>query len=176
MVKKPEVIVVIGSECTGKTTLAKQLAEHFQVPFLDEYSRRYAEKSGRDLEYKDVLPIAIGQLNAEKQFLAAGHSPKIMDTCLLSTIIYSRMYYSRKPHQLEKMFSREVYDHFLLCYPDPQWADDGIRKMPLSRMDMHQMFEYELINRNLPYTLIRGPESKRLEDVIRIINQSRELF
>jgi NadR type nicotinamide-nucleotide adenylyltransferase len=168
--KKTESFVVIGSECTGKTTLAGQLAEYYGVPFLNEYSRRYAEEKGAELEFEDVLPIAEGQVKAEESFFEQTFRPKIFDTCILSTIIYSKMYYGKIPEQVEAMFIPHRYHHFLLCYPDPEWIDDGIRKMPKTRQEMHLMFEKELTKRNLPFTLIRGSKSERLKAVLRLIH------
>lgn len=37
-------IVLVGAESTGKTTLAQQLAAHFQAPFVAEYGREFCEE------------------------------------------------------------------------------------------------------------------------------------
>ena len=36
-------VVVVGAESTGTTTLSKQLAEHFQAPWIAEYGREHTE-------------------------------------------------------------------------------------------------------------------------------------
>ena len=38
-------IVLFGPESTGKTTLAKQLAAHFNTEWVPEYMREYIEKN-----------------------------------------------------------------------------------------------------------------------------------
>src|SRR6185503_10084226 len=58
-------IVVTGSESTGKTTLARDLASHFGAHWVPEQSRSYAERVRRELKADDVGPIASEQITAE---------------------------------------------------------------------------------------------------------------
>ncbi len=167
-------IVIIGSECSGKTTLANDLARTLKVSVLPEYSREYAENKEGVLSYVDVMPIAFGQNEREIGILKlANGSITIFDTCLLSTLIYSKMYYNKIPAQLQRMIYTNRYDYFFLCYPDPVWENDGIRQQPLSRAEMHQLFEEELVNRKLGYSLIAGERDKRVESVLGIL---RDIF
>ena len=62
MMKK---IVLIGPESTGKTTLAKQLAKHYDTVWVEEYARTYIDQLNRPYEQHDLLNIAQGQLLAE---------------------------------------------------------------------------------------------------------------
>ena len=36
-------VVIIGAESTGKTTLARALAEHYKTPWVPEFGRFYTE-------------------------------------------------------------------------------------------------------------------------------------
>ena len=62
-------IVLYGPESTGKSTLAKQLAEYYKTDFVQEYAREYLQKKydqfGLICELNDILPIAKGQMNLE---------------------------------------------------------------------------------------------------------------
>ena len=58
-------VVVTGSECTGKTTLARALAEHHKAPWVSEYARQFVlDKSAapeyriRPQAYRDECPGA----------------------------------------------------------------------------------------------------------------------
>ena len=62
MIKK---IVLIGPESTGKTTLAKQLAAHYQTTWVAEYARAYIDNLHRTYEEKDLVEIAKGQIERE---------------------------------------------------------------------------------------------------------------
>ena len=63
MLKK---IVVIGPESTGKSTLCRQLAEHFETLWCPEYAREYLLTNGKDYSFSDLLTIAKGQIAGEE--------------------------------------------------------------------------------------------------------------
>jgi nicotinamide riboside kinase len=108
-------IVLTGPESCGKTTLARQLAAHFDVPLAEEYVREFFEKkgtpdvSGQAPQYQeaDLKEIAIGQVNAELNAQKAfnqrfNHSKNIAkpqllicDTDVLTIKIWSEEKYGR---------------------------------------------------------------------------------
>ena len=93
-------IVIIGSECSGKTSLAQKLASELHTEFLEEASRSYALQKNGELTYSDVMPIAHTQQNSERAFMKGGNEKwKIFDTCLLSTLVYSKIYYEKVPDE-----------------------------------------------------------------------------
>src|SRR5207253_481391 len=55
-------VVLTGSESTGKSTLARQLAEYYAAELVPEFVRDYAAKKGAALDYSDHGPIARGQI------------------------------------------------------------------------------------------------------------------
>ena len=59
-------IVIIGPESTGKSTLCKQLADHYQTLWVPEYAREYLLKNGMNYTYDDLLEIAKGQIKSEE--------------------------------------------------------------------------------------------------------------
>jgi|GEM_PF-135937 len=59
----PFVITIVGAESSGKTVLAKQLAEALSCVWVPEYAREYLEKLDRSYEFEDLEEIAKGQLN-----------------------------------------------------------------------------------------------------------------
>ncbi|MBD0333067.1 MAG: ATP-binding protein, partial [Chitinophagaceae bacterium] len=58
-------IVILGPECTGKTVLSQQLAEHYRTVWCPEFAREYLTTHGRDYSYHDLLNIATGQIELE---------------------------------------------------------------------------------------------------------------
>jgi len=162
-------ITLFGSESTGKTTLAERLANHFQTIWVPEYSRIYQEKHNRVLTYRDVTPIAQGQMRLEKHYLAQTPNLLICDTDLLETKVYSEAYYGRCPRWLTTVIPQYYADLYLLTDIDIPWLPDGIRDRPDDRMNMHQRFSRELINRQLTYVLISGEPQKRLDTAINAI-------
>ena len=49
-------VVVIGAESTGKTTLARQLAEHFDTVWVPEFGREHWERKIAGLRVTDPPP------------------------------------------------------------------------------------------------------------------------
>src|SRR5436190_5903808 len=69
-------IVAIGPESTGKSTLCKQVAEHFHTFWCPEYAREYLFTYGKNYTYEDLLIIAKGQLQLEDEYLEKVRSMK----------------------------------------------------------------------------------------------------
>ena len=55
-------VVVIGPECTGKSTLTQDLAQHFNCPHLPEYAREFIAQLSTPYTPKDILYIAKNKL------------------------------------------------------------------------------------------------------------------
>jgi nicotinamide riboside kinase len=66
-------IVVIGPESTGKSTLCKKLAAHYDSLWVPEYAREYLEKNGTEYNYENLLDIAKGQIALEDQVSGGGY-------------------------------------------------------------------------------------------------------
>jgi nicotinamide riboside kinase len=82
-------ITLYGPECTGKTTLAEQLAEHYQTVWTPEYAREYLQEKWNQTKQictqQDLLPIAIGQTRLENESLINANGILFSDTNLLVT-------------------------------------------------------------------------------------------
>jgi nicotinamide riboside kinase len=83
MIKK---IVAIGPESTGKSTLCKQLAEHFNATWCPEYAREYLHQNGVKYGYDDLIKITQGQLAIEdyciEKLQASGFKPQVKSSQL----------------------------------------------------------------------------------------------
>ena len=64
-------IVIIGPESTGKSTLSKQLAEHYNTLWCPEFAREYLLKNGMNYTYDDLLHIAKGQMALEDEYISS---------------------------------------------------------------------------------------------------------
>ena len=168
-------VVVTGSESTGKTTLARDLARHYATVWVPEYSRSYAEaKRSRGegaLGAGDVEPIARGQIAAEDDGLrravsiaSGGGAPPpliVLDTDLLSTVVYSRHYYGACPPWIERASRERRGDLYLLCDIDVPWLPDPARDRPDHREEMHALFAGAVSALGAPCAVIRGSWDER---------------
>jgi nicotinamide riboside kinase len=64
-------IALFGPESTGKTTLAKQLAEYYKTDWVPEFARDYLQEKWDNqqalCDINDMLPIAYGQTQLENK-------------------------------------------------------------------------------------------------------------
>ena len=138
-------IVVTGSECTGKSTLARQLAAWLKVPSLTEASRAVAEAMARPLTADDVGTIASRHMAQEDALVhRARPALVVLDTDLVSTVVYARHYYGACAAWITEEASARRADLYLLCAPDLPWEADGVRDRPTARTELHAAFGAQL--------------------------------
>ena len=64
----------------------------------------------------------------------------LLDTDLVSTVVYARHYYGTSSPWLEREARARRADLYLLCDVDVPWIPDGIRDRPEHRAAMHARF------------------------------------
>lgn len=155
-------IVLTGPESTGKTTLARLLAEKYNTSWAAEYGREYfVEKEGK-LAPEDILSIAEGQLKLEDE--AASNANKLLfcDTDLIVTQIWSEIYFETCPDSVIKMSNARHCDLYFLLDIDIPWEDDGTREFPHLRQWHFNRLKEELESRGLNYVIVSGSLQERL--------------
>lgn len=154
-------VVLTGSECTGKTTLAADLARHYRAVWLPEYVRGYAESKGAPLDAGDVEPIARGQIAAHDAALERVRHLLLLDTDLLSTVVYAEHYYGSCPEWISTLAVARRADLYLLCDIDVPWTADPQRDRPDTREAMQALFRRALMSRGFRFVEIRGSRLER---------------
>lgn len=152
-------ICVTGPESTGKTTLARRLAGETNAEWVPEASRLYAERVDRELLASDVSPIAREHLAladpAAERARARGGA-LVLDTDLVSTVVYARHYYENVPAWVERAERERRADLYLLCDVDVPWVPDGVRDRPTDREAMYDLFRRALARRRARVIVVRG--------------------
>lgn len=160
-------VVVTGPECTGKTTLARRLATRFAAPCVSEQARLYAAAHSRPLHATDVEPIALGFLAA--QAIATREVPPllVLDTDLVSTVVYARHYYGACAAWIEDEARRRTADLYLLHLPDVPWIPEpGQREGADRRAEQLALFRAELAAIDAPVVEIAGGWELREERAV----------
>ena len=157
-------IVVTGSECTGKTTLANALAKAYGVECVPEFVRGFVDSIGGRPQFSDHGPIARGQKALEDEYRARATALLFHDTDLLSTVAYCRAYFDRCPEWIQAAAIDRQAALYLLCDIDVPWVADGMRDRPDRRPEMHALFETVLKEAGVTYVLVRGPLQARMSD------------
>lgn len=166
-------IALYGPESTGKTTLAKQLAAHFESVWIPEFAREYLQEKWDSTQKicspEDLIPIAIGQVKLENGALQSYGNYLFSDTNLLCTKVFSEIYYGFCDPILDKAARKHKYDLFLLTDIDVPFEKDDLRDKPDEREMLLEKFENAVIENKKPYILLSGNQEERFEKAIFII-------
>ena len=170
-------IVVTGPESTGKSTLCRELAKHFQTRWVPEYARAYLEEKGPAYTEEDLWLIAQGQMRSEKEITASipvSNSPGLVfvDTDLHVIRIWGEYVFGSCDNRVLKHIAEQACDLYLLCDTDLPWTPDPLREYPDSKERRH-IFQYYLdtmINQPAPWVLISGGEAQRLQAAIHAVD------
>ena len=172
-------IVLFGPESTGKTTLSRQLAKHYNTVWAPEFAREYLQNKW-DNEFticqaEDIIPIAQGQIRLENEQAKKANQLLICDTNLLETKVYAEVYFKDYSNSiLNNAVNEHHYDLYFLTYIDTPWEADDLRDKPNEREEMFHIFEKALKKYNKPYILLKGNKETRLQKAIAAINQLLE--
>lgn len=157
---------MLGAESSGKSTIAEALARHYRTVWVPEFARAYwIEKKGQFV-FENMLFIARHQIADEEKAAGEANQLLIADTTPLTTLIYSVDLYGRVDPELERL-SRRSYDLTLLCAPDFEFVQDGLRTDDRYRQKIHKLYLEYLRLRQIPYVLLEGPHHGRLAQAIR---------
>jgi NadR type nicotinamide-nucleotide adenylyltransferase len=171
---RPAIVVVTGSESTGKTTLAGDLAREFGTVCVREFARVYVDEQlaiGRTLDASDVEPIARGEIAAIDAALPAARHLLVLDTDLVSTVVYANHYYGSCPAWIEREARRRLGDLYLLCDVDVPWVPAPFRDRPHHRAEMHGLFADRLASLGARVELIHGSWDERWEIARRAVRR-----
>ena len=167
-------IALFGPESTGKTTLAKQLAEYYQTDWVPEFARDYLQekwdKQQAICDVNDMLPIAYGQTKKKNEKMATANQYLFCDTNLMVTKVFSEVYYNYCNPLLDQAAREHEYDLFFLTDIDVPWEKDDLRDKPEGRETVFSVFKQSLIDNNKPFITISGDASLRLKKAVSIID------
>ncbi len=169
-------VVLFGPESTGKTTLSKLLARHYNTVWVREFARNYLQNKWNNerktCEHSDLIPIAIGQMKLENDLSKKADKVLICDTDLLETKVYSEEYYGGfVDPELDKAALKNQYNLYLLTYIDTPWEEDDLRDRPEQRQEMFNAFEKALKKYNRPFITLKGSVKNRLDRSVEAIDK-----
>jgi len=169
-------VVLFGPESTGKTTMAKKLAAHFNTEWVEEYMREYLQEkwnSNKELcQPEDLIKIAEGQLRMENLKAKTANKVLFCDTDLLELSVYSKAYYKGfcEPSIIKHALNN-WYDLYFLTNIDVPWVPDDLRDKPDDREGMFEKFKSSLLANERPFIELKGDENERFETAVSAINE-----
>jgi HTH-type transcriptional repressor of NAD biosynthesis genes len=159
-------ICTLGGESSGKSVLARALAERFETAFVPEYGRELWIAKAGQLVYEDMLQIAARQIEQEQSAARVAARYLFCDTSPLTTLFYSLDMFGRADAALEGL-TRRSYDLHVLCAPDFEFVQDGTRRDAEFRLRQHHWYLEQLEHLGARYLLAQGPLPARVDQIAR---------
>jgi NadR type nicotinamide-nucleotide adenylyltransferase len=173
-------ICLNGAGSTGKTTLARRLADHYDTDWVREYGRDYtvekvAAGTGGTWDTADLVHIAHMQQVLEDEATRLAGPLLFCDTDALATQLWHERYVGHMDAEIQALVDARRYDLYVLCGDEIPLEDDGVRDTDELRGWMQQRFREELDKRPEPWIEVRGQVAERLDAVVAEIGRLRLL-
>jgi nicotinamide riboside kinase len=171
-------VVFVGAESTGKSTLARYLADWCHAGFVPEIGRYiWEEKQGR-LDAADYVEISERHRAAEDAAVAgAGGAWVFVDTNALTTLLlglcFGQVTAPAPPTLLRHADEcRTRYFHHFVCADDiPYEEEPGVREDAAWRTHIQRLVLEDLDRRGIVYTVLRGTIAARAERVMQVLDE-----
>jgi HTH-type transcriptional repressor of NAD biosynthesis genes len=164
-------VCIYGPESTGKSTLAIDLARHFQTVFVEEYARGLLDPKNGQCDYEDIEKIARGQRASENALAKQANRILFCDTDLLTTTIWSNVLFGTCPAWIYEAADAAHYDIYLVTDIDVPWVDDNQRYLSDKRQEFLDLCIRALEERNRPYIMISGTWEERFTKAVQAVEQ-----
>lgn len=173
-------VVLIGPESSGKSTLCEKLSVHYKAPMVKEFARTYLETNGSAYQHEDLLHIAKGQLQEEKDVIErfdlglTSHSKPLLflDTDLYVIKVWSELVFNKCDANILNALAENSNSLYLLCEPDIPWVEDPLRAYPdyAVRHFHYHHFKDALVNQHISWVNINGDFEARFTKAVEAVD------
>jgi HTH-type transcriptional repressor of NAD biosynthesis genes len=169
-------VIVVGAESTGTTTLARDLADHYQTSLVPEFGRTWSQirPGGLSAPWQSVEFDLVAREQARLEDAAARLSPRpllICDTDVLATSVWHERYVGGPSPSVEQMAKERVPDLYILTDCDIPFVQDGMRDGEHLRESMTSRFRDVLASQPAPWVEVRGSRAVRLAEALAAVDQ-----
>lgn len=162
-------VALLGGESSGKTTLARALADALHTLWVPEYGRVLWEQLRRTLTPDELVQVGQTQVQWEHEHAAPaaaqGAHWLVCDTTPLTTLHYCLADHVDAPAALQELAGRP-YDLTVLCQPDFDFVQDGCRRDDDWRRAQHDWTVAQLAARGVTPLQVQGSVQQRLAQVL----------
>lgn len=152
-------ICFFGAESTGKTYMAKKMAEYFNTEYVPEVARELI--TSNDFTLDDILSIGKAQTERVLEKVKTANKILFCDTDVITTQIYSQYYLKTIPTLLIDLENKIHYDYYFLFDVDVPWVKDYLRDLGEKREEMSAIFKRALVLRGINPAFITGNYEER---------------
>lgn len=167
-------VVIIGSESSGTTTLARALADHYRTVWVPEYGRTYSEgrvHSSQPWRTDEFTFIAAEHVRMEDALAMLANKVLICDTDAFATSIWHERYLGASSADVQAIAATRKYDLYVVTDANIPFVEDDIRDGESYRQWMQRRFIEELSKKPTPMILVSGPHEERFVAAVRRIDE-----
>jgi len=161
----------VGTESTGKSTLARTMAERLDTQWVHEYGRELWEAQGLQGTFADHLLIAERQRRREDAAVLHARGYLFCDTTAWTTLHWSLRSYGTADGRLHALVDSTMNDYiWVVCRNDFDWVQDGTRELEGRLADEFQLQQLaDLSARGVDYFEVFGALEQRVDQLAGIL-------
>lgn len=158
-------LVFTGPESSGKSTLARLIAQELDCPCVPELARAYLSVLNESYTTDHVVELARHQVAVESSLSVLHGDYLICDTSIFVPRMWLLYRFGLMDHWIEEEFHLNSDRFYLLCAPEIPWQKDTFRENPADRWSLFHMYHKQLAENQCSYKILRGSLETRLETV-----------
>lgn len=165
-------VVFVGTESTGKSTLACKLAAELDTVWVHEFGRELWESQDLSGSFADHLKMAQRQHAREQAMCRHAREYLFCDTNAWTTLMWSLNTYGYADSRLKELVGRTVNEYiWVLCDNDFGWVQDGTRELEGDKSGDFQKFQIAFLSAmQIPYATVSGTTEERISQVKRLLD------
>lgn len=170
------IIELLGGECTGKSTLAAEIARELGAQIVPEELRAFVDerrRTPRADEQRDIMERQSRSLASVIE-QAGTQSVIVCDPSPVMTAVYSIQYFDDDSLLRSALDLTHGTDLIVWCHPDIPWTPDGLHHDgPLVRERTHEILTQHVLPElaDRPVIEVRGTPGERLDAVLRSLRR-----
>jgi HTH-type transcriptional regulator, transcriptional repressor of NAD biosynthesis genes len=166
-------VCLLGAESTGKTTLARALAERYATVWNPEVGHMYSWYRAGDPSdwstWRSDEFVEIANLQNWYEDFLAQFADRVLfcDTNAWTTGLFHETYLGERSPEVDRAAAGRDYDLYILCDPETPFAQDelGIRVDGPHRQQMHEAYLAHVQETGAPFVVVGGSHDERMTTV-----------
>lgn len=163
-------VVILGTESTGKTTLAEDLSKHFSCSLVSEAARDIIANSN-DFCFDDLHVVATEHARRIEKAILGDSALVIIDTDIHTTKSYSLFTFQKQLETSVDIYNANRADIYLYLNNDVEYSQDGTRLSEGERNLLDHSHRLVLKDHNIDIIEINGNWEQRFQKAVAQINK-----
>jgi HTH-type transcriptional repressor of NAD biosynthesis genes len=163
-------VVILGTESTGKTTLAEKLSKHFNCSLVLEAAREIIANSN-NFSFDDLHLVASEHSKRIDKTILADNPLVIIDTDIHTTKSYSRFTFEKELEISADIYNSNKANIYLYLNNDVEYLQDGTRLSEAERNLLDLSHRQVLTDHKIDIIEINGDWDERFEKAVEQVNK-----